>query len=255
MRHLTALTMALLIAAGAGCAPSAGTPAACGDAALPPSQATILVLTDGTGAALDQFVARLADRPEAVFGSPDLGLDTTSGTIVVLRYGSAGEALGPVLSFDLAGHGNGSHRQANAAAAAQCLRDTLASNDRTSGPAPAGGGNLIRALSDRVPEVRAQTAGPLAIVATGLSRSATDGFVVATADLGTPEARQHVLDQLAGHGLLPHLGGDTSLYILDPAEGITNGIAAKGIEAFAADLCSALDARHCSAGMTPAIAP
>jgi hypothetical protein len=257
MRNATAITItvALLTALGAGCAPSAGTTAACGDATPPPNQATILVLTDGTSAALDRFAARLAEQPEAVFGSPDLALDARAGTVVVVRYGTAGEAAGPVLTFDLTGHGNGAHKEANAAADAQCLHDTLSAGESSSGLAAGGGGNLIRAISDRVPETRAGTTGPLAIVAAGFGRSATDGLVVATADLGTPAARQHVIDQLAGHGLLPHLGEDTSLYFLDPAEGITNGIAANGIEAFASDLCGAVGARHCSVGMTPGVAP
>lgn len=248
MNPLTsAVTAIAVVASLASCsAKTASSVVACDQLEVGHADGTVVLLTDSPDRAFLDAVATIADDPHRAFQSKALGLHAKPGVVVVAGYDVHGQVR-VTGKFNLGGTGSDPlHRQASARAHASCLR--AAAKMVTGAP----GGDLLRALptAAAIGDSLAESKGTT-VVAFGLGRSGGDGFKVASADLGSTESRRHVLGELARVGLLPHLDAvHTNVVLTAPDEGVTSGIAAAGIRAFAGDLCKRLAAATCHQAQT-----
>jgi hypothetical protein len=239
-RPLAAL--AIVAAAATGCAHPAQE--AC--SAISPGRAdsAIELLTPGQNPDLLTAVAQLAYGATPVFASKDLGLETKPGTVVLATYDLQGQVqvrgafnLGGVATGDL-------QRQADANRQAQCLASAARSLPEP--PLDRPGGDLLRALPNGAAQARSYSGtGRVLIAAFGFGKSGGDGFEVSKADLSTPAARSNVLTQLEQYRLVPDLGRQVGVVMVAPDAGISSGIGAAGVDAFAQDLCARLGTSLC----------
>ncbi len=204
------------------------------------SARTTVLLTDHRTPDLTA-AARLIAADPGGFANRNLGGPAGAGPVEVMTYDAAGE-VSAVATYDLAGKGNGARRGYNARLAGRCLQQAVDSL-----PAMGPGGNVFSAIG----RAAAQSVSGISIVVFGMSRASDENFAVATTPLDTAADRSQVLDQLSQHQLVPDLSGEkASVVIVDPAEGVQSGIAQAGIEAFAGELCSRLQAGHCSSELS-----
>jgi hypothetical protein len=247
----TVVVLAAMVAVTTGCsdaaatsgdASGAGGEAAaldCDDLELQPTEAAVVVLADGRSPALDRFTDELVRDAAATFASPRLGLDADPGVVLLATYDERGQ-VHTVGRFSLAGVGpERVRRAADANRQAGCLAEAL------DGLPDASGGHLLRAVP-----VAIGLTEPLAersvIVATGLGRAVGDGFTVAETELGSPDSRSHVLDQLERAGFVPALDAPgLDLVVLAPGEDVASGLVAADVGRFAADLCDRSGAGRC----------
>lgn len=229
---------------------AAPTPADCGVLDTGIADSTLLIVTDGQSAALSQVSRLLAteDGAKQLFRSPDLHLDQDPGMVVIAPFSPAGPA--PVQSFNLGGVGNGGRAVADARTQRACLGQAI------DALAPAEGGNLLQAMETSVPLAVNRSAGPVAVLAIGVSRLSILDFSTAGSDLSSPDARSTAIDTLdhPTFNLVPELPDRvTSVYFVAPDEGI-DPLRAEGARTFVNEnLCGAL-AGPCSSGVEPKLA-
>jgi hypothetical protein len=218
---------------------SEAAPVDCDGLEVAPTEAAVVVLTDGRSAALERFTDELVRDAAATFASPRLGLDADPGQVLLATYDAEGQ-VHTVGRFSLAGVGpERVRRAADADRQARCLSEAL---DELP---VAIGGHLLRALPTAI-ALSEPLAGRSVIVASGVGRADGDGFTVAATELGSSDSRGLVLDQLEEVGFVPRLGeSPVGLVLLAPGEGVDSGLVAGNVTSFATELCARSGTERC----------
>ncbi len=207
-----------------------------------PSQGdtALVVLTDKASPAFSSAMARMTAAGSKAFANGRLGLDGKP-TVIVATYDAIG-AIHELGSFNLAGEADSASRKAaNAKLQGACLVKAAAE-------VPADGstkGNLLRALPSATALAKARGSAGAAVLAFGLGRSSVEGLELDKIDLGSPEARRKVIQELSRVGILG-APQPVAVTFVDPAEGIESGITAGFLNTFVeGDLCAALTKLRC----------
>lgn len=209
--------------------------------------AALVLLASHRSDAFVNAIDTLLDDPKLVLDSPDLELDS-SGRVVVVVAGA--DAKGSVVehgAFTVStAEPEDPGEQAIAFATEACLP---AAAKQVVDARPS---DVIRALEPAAALGR-RWGHDVAVAAFGFGTSSSDALEVASADLGSPESREAVLDQLRGHGVVPRLDSSVAVRFVAPGEDNQSSIAAVGIARFAAELCGLTDASPCGPVRTLAV--
>lgn len=203
------------------------------------SETALAVLTDQASPAFASAMQRITTEGTRVFDDGRLGLDGKP-TVILATYDDTG-ALHEVGSFNLEGQGDSAIRKdADAKLQAACLTQAAAKI-----PTDGRGANLLRALAGATSLAEARGENGAAVLAFGLSRSSVEGRAFDQIELGSLEARSHLIDELTRVGILSR-PEPVAVTFMDPDEGIASGITAGFINKFAEDqLCAAVATDFC----------
>jgi len=200
----------------------------------------LAVITDQASPAFASAMQRITTEGTRVFDNGRLGLDGKP-TVILATYDDTG-ALHEFGSFNLEGQGDSAIRKgADAKLQAACLTQAVA-RIPTEGR---GAHNLLRALAGATSLAEARGQDGAAVLAFGLSRSSVEGRAFDQIELGSLEARSHLIDELTRVGILGS-PKPVAVTFMDPDEGIVSGITAGFINKFAEDqLCAAVASDFC----------
>lgn len=254
--RLRRLGLAALLTAGtAACSFGGDSQIACGSLPLSDADATVLVLTDQKSPALEATIDVLAADPENAFAANSLGIAAVTGMVWLGTYDTSGRVT--VLAKHNLAPGDGDAVRASGIAGrhANCLQDAVdamppatlgvpelprddgdTSEPGDTGPRP----DLLRTLNHANELLSGSGSEETATIVIGFSRSETDNFKPAIADLDG-EAAAAVVDVLVQNALLSPF--KHPMVFIAPDEGVTSEIAASDIRHFTQLMCAQLTAQ------------
>lgn len=208
----------------------------------------VVLLTDGASPAFTQAIEQLSDPETKVFEGARLGLEGDGKPVVIVATYDALGQVRKVGAYNLAGEGTSESRiKANAELAAACL--SQAAEEVT---APSASGDLPRALNPALAMAASNGPSGSALLVVGLGRSklsttanTDEDVAMDEMDLGTDEARAHVVDVLQQIGLVGS-PSPVAVTFIKPDEDVSNVITGGHLKEFAGNqLCKALAADFC----------
>jgi hypothetical protein len=208
----------------------------------------VVLLADGASPAFTQAIEQLTDPETKVFDGEHLGLRGAGKPVVIVATYDAFGQVRKVGAYNLAGEGTSKARtKANAQLAAACL-----SRDAGEVAPPTASGDLPRALNPALAMATSNGPKGSALLVVGLGRSklsttadVKDDVAMDEIDLGTDEAKDHVVDVLHETGLVAS-PSPVAVTFIKPDEGVRNVITGGHLKEFAgAQLCKALASDFC----------